>query len=103
MSRLSALPLAVALLLGGCAAHYLTVANPNPGGPWTGVNSNAVAFGALERRTVADCPTNLIDQVRVRQSFAQSLATVLTLGIWSPTRIEYRCAKAPVEEGSTGG
>lgn len=103
MSRLSTLPLAAALLLGGCATHYLTVANPNPSGNWVAVESNAAAFGAVERRTVVECPTNVIDQVRVRQSFAQSLATVLTLGIWSPARLEYRCAKVPTEEGSTGG
>lgn len=102
MSRLAILAAAASLLLGGCAYHRLTVADPNPASPWIGVNSNAAAFGAVERRTVAQCPTNLIDQVRVRQTFAQSLAAVLTLGLWMPARIEYRCAKAPTAEGSTG-
>jgi hypothetical protein len=103
MSRLTVLTAAASLLLSGCAYHRLTVADPNPGSPWIGVDSNAAGFGAIERRTVAECPTNLLDQVRVRQTFAQSLATVLTLGLWMPTRIEYRCAKAPTAEGSTEG
>ena len=29
--------------------------------------------------------------------------TVLTLGLFAPARIEYRCAKVPTEEGSTSG
>ena len=102
MSRLTVLPAAASLLLSGCAYHHLTVADPNPGSPWIGGDSNAAAFGAVQRRNVAECDTNLIDEVRVRQTLAQALATVLTLGLWMPTRIEYRCAKAPTAEGSTG-
>ena len=101
MIRLSVLPIAASLLLGGCAMHRLVVANPNPTGEPVTVDSNAFAFGALERRTVAQCPTNLLDEVRVHQNLGQALATVLTLGLWMPARIEYRCAKVPTTVGST--
>ncbi len=93
--------LLVSLCLAGCATHRLVVANPNPTGEPVTVDSNAFGLGAVQRRTVADCPTNLIDEVRVRQNLAQAIATVLTLGLWMPTRIEYRCAKVPTEGGST--
>jgi hypothetical protein len=101
MSRLFALPVAASLLLGGCAMHRLVVANPNPTGEPVTVNSDAFAFGAVERHTVANCPTNLLDEVRVHQNLGQALATVLTFGLWMPVRIEYRCAKVPTPVGST--
>lgn len=103
MIRLSALPVAASLLLSGCAYHRLIVPNPNPGSSWKAASSNALGFGAAQRRIVADCPSNLLDEVRVRQSLGESLVTVLTLGLLAPARVEYRCAKSPTEEGSTGG
>lgn len=93
--------LSILCLLAGCAQHRLIVAHPNPTGEPVTVSSNAFGLGALERRTVADCPTNLLDEVRVHQNLGQALATVLTLGLWMPIRIEYRCAKVPTAVGST--
>ena len=93
--------LAVACLLAGCAQHRLVVAHPNPTGEPVTVDSNAFGLGVVEHRTVAECPTNLIDEVRVHQNLGQALATVLTLGLWMPIRIEYRCAKVPTPVGST--
>ena len=37
----------------------------------------------------------------INQNLGQALATVLTLGLWMPSRIEYRCAKVPTAVGST--
>ena len=92
-----------ALLSSGCVTHQLIVANPNPTDDRpAAIDSNGFGFGAVQRRNVADCDTNLIDEVRVRQTFAQALATVLTLGIWMPTQIEYRCAKLPSTTGTIG-
>jgi hypothetical protein len=93
--------LPIVCLLAGCAQHRLIVAHPNPTGEPVTVSSNAFGLGTLERRTVADCPTNLLDEVRVHQNLGQALATVLTLGLWMPIRIEYRCAKVPTGVGST--
>jgi len=99
MARIATVFVLVALssagLTAGCATHRLVVAQPNPSGEATTVNSNAFGFGAVQRRTVADCPSNLIDEVRVKQNIGQALATVLTLGLWQPMVIEYRCAKVP--------
>ena len=103
MSRTPPAVLAVALLSSGCVTHQLIVANPNPTDDRpAAIDSNGFGFGAVQRRNVADCDTNLIDEVRIRQTFAQALATVLTLGAWMPTRIEYRCAKVPSTTGTIG-
>ena len=89
--------LALILTTTGCAQHRLVVARPNPTGEPVTVNSNAYAFGTVQPRTVAECNTNLLDEVRVHQNLGQALITVLTLGIYMPARIEYRCAKVPAQ------
>jgi hypothetical protein len=88
-------------LLAGCAQHRLIVARPNPTGAPHIATSNSFGWGAVQRRTVAECPTNLIDEVRVHQNLGQALASVLTLGLYMPTRIEYVCANVPSTVGST--
>lgn len=103
MKRSPAALLAVALLTSGCVTHQLIVSNPNPTDDRpAAISSNGFGLGAVQRRNVAECDTNLIDEVRVRQTLAQALATVLTLGLWMPTRIEYRCAKVPSTTGTIG-
>jgi len=95
--------LALALVASGCATHRLVVAEPNPTDDQPAVvTSSAIGWGAAQRRTVAECDTNLLDEVRVHQNFGEALATVLTLGLWTPVRIEYRCAKVPSEEAVIG-
>lgn len=88
-------------LLAGCAEHRLVVARPNPTGAPKMVGSDSFGWGAVQRRTVAECPANLIDEVRVHQNLGQALASVLTLGLYMPTRIEYFCANIPSPVGST--
>ena len=93
---------AAAGLLQGCAGHRLTVAEPNPYGDYHRVTSNALAWGAIERTSVADkCETNLLSEVRVITSLGQALGTVLTAGFWMPSTVEYKCAKRPPQVGST--
>jgi hypothetical protein len=89
------------LLLAGCAEHRLVVQRPNPGPPPTTVESAAVGWGASQKRNVANCESNIIDEVRVKQNFGQSLISVLTLGFYMPTTIEYVCGNVPSEVGST--
>lgn len=90
-----------ALLLEGCAYHRLVVREPNPADQYYHpVSSSALAWGAVEEQRVADkCETSLLSEVRVQTSLVQALATVLTLGFWQPSRVEYRCSKAPTGVG----
>ena len=99
--RKTLIALAAALALQGCAYHSVVVANGVPADQRLHpVDSQAVAWGAVEQTNVANqCPSDLLFEVRTRTSFLQSLATVLTLGFWQPARMEYRCAKAPLQTG----
>lgn len=90
-----------AVLLSSCAEHRLIVERPNPDGEQAIVHSKAYLLPKGQPRNVADCQTNLIDEVRVKTNFGQSLITVLSLGFYQPTTIEYFCAKVPSDEGST--
>jgi len=89
------------LILHGCAYHRLAVAIPNPPDQrYHAVESSAFGWGAVEKLSIAEqCPTNLLSEVRVQTSLLQSLGTVLTLGLWQPARVEYRCSKAPTAIG----
>jgi hypothetical protein len=89
------------LLLAGCAEHRLVVQRPNPGGPPVTVESAAMGWGASQKRNVAECESNIIDEVRVKQNVGQALMSVLTLGFYMPTTIEYVCGNVPSEVGST--
>lgn len=101
-------------LLSGCAEHRLVVPRPNPTGEPQLVHSAALGFGLGQKRTVAGCRTkvngeivdrpdcniagcntNLIDEVRVKQNLGQSLVSLITLGFYMPTTIEYVCANVP--------
>ena len=40
-----------------------------------------------------------IDEVRISTNFGYALLTVVTLGIWSPMTVEWKCAKPCGHEG----
>ncbi|WP_229953846.1 Bor family protein [Parasphingorhabdus litoris] len=101
MQKQIGLILVSAVLLSSCAEHRLVVQRPNPDGEQSIVHSNAFLLPRGQPRNVAQCQTNLIDEVRVKTNFGQSLVSVLTLGFYQPTTIEYYCAKIPSDEGST--
>ena len=93
--------IACVVTLAGCAEHRLVVQRPNPGTPPTEIQSAAIGWGASQKRTVANCVSNIIDEVRVKQNVGQALVSVLTLGFYMPTTIEYICGNVPSEVGNT--
>jgi Bor protein len=88
-------------LLAGCVEHRLVVREPNPNTQKEEVKSAAMGWGTSQRKNVAICDSSIIDEVRVKQNVGQSLVSVLTLGFYMPTTIEYQCGNAPSEPGGT--
>ena len=100
-------PFLVALLVvgvlsvQGCAHYRVVVPEPTPATDYETATMNAYFWGAIEETLPAEnCVDNSLDEVRVRQTFPHVLATVLTLGIWMPLEVEWRCAKRPQSEGT---
>ena len=47
-----------------------------------------------------DCPKDYgLYDVRVTRNLGHMLATSITLGIWAPLKVEWRCTKKPSDEG----
>ena len=41
-----------------------------------------------------------IEEVRIGRSFLQVFGTVLTLGLWAPVRVSWRCCRPPSQSGT---
>ena len=92
--------LAGILAAPGCARYRVVVPEPEPGTEYERRTMHAYLWGAIEETLVTDnCVENAIDEVRVQQTFPNVLATVLTLGVWMPLDVEWRCAKRRPGEG----
>jgi hypothetical protein len=89
------------LLVQGCAYYRVVVPEPTPATDYETATMNAYLWGVIEDTQPTDnCLSNALDEVRVRRTFPQALATVLTLGIWMPLEVQWKCAKPPQREGS---
>ncbi|MBK7633072.1 MAG: hypothetical protein IPJ13_01450 [Saprospiraceae bacterium] len=53
---------------------------------------NIYFWGTTEKIYTSDkCESNSFAEVKVRATFFQSLANVLTLGFWKPITVEFYC------------
>lgn len=77
-----------------------------PSTEWKSKNLNSFLWGLIRQ----DLPiTNCrlangqrlgIEEIRVGRSLGQTLATFLTLGIWAPAKISWRCCRPPSQSGT---
>ena len=99
---LSASVLLLAVILAGCASHQVRTPDSDPlEQTYESRMVHAYFWGAvLDPQVVAaDCEDGLNDVI-VEDNFLYDLAGVLTLGIWMPGEVRYRC-RAPA--GDLGG
>lgn len=90
------------LALPGCANYQVTIPDSDPiqlqgqDDPYVGRTMHAYFWGLILDPQVlaAECQGQGINDVVVDRSFAHDLASVLTLGIWMPVDVRFRC-KAP--------
>ena len=88
------------LAAAGCSTTTVSVANPDPVTEYRERNKTAHTFfwGLVQdpQTVVAEnCESNSLDNVRVSTNYGFALVTVLSLGIWSPLEVNWRCAEAP--------
>lgn len=93
--------LCLGLLSQGCAHYRVVVPEPTPATDYENATLHAFLWGAWgETQSTENCVENAIDEVRAIQTLPNLLATVVTLGIWMPMDIEWRCAKRQTAPGS---
>jgi hypothetical protein len=77
-----------------------------PGTEWKSKDLNSFLWGLIRQDLpVTNCRLANgqrvgIEEIRVGRNYLQVLATVLTLGIWAPTRISWRCCRPPSQSGT---
>jgi len=97
----------LALSLNGCATIHVYQAG-GPGGrhqgnqpatEWESKRTNTFLWGAIrqdviiENCVLGDGSRLHIEEIKIEKKFGFILANVLTLGIWEPSKISWRCAK----------
>ena len=86
------------LTVSGCYRNAVVAPQRDPVTEWHGKTVHSLLWGLLKQRDVVaqDCaPSNALNQVRTDTNFGYVLLTVVTLGIWAPTRLEWRCGRLP--------
>lgn len=74
-------------------------AGNQPGTEWESKSSNTFLWGGIrqdvriENCVLGDGSRLNIEEMKVEKNFGRIVATVLTLGIWEPVKISWRCAK----------
>jgi hypothetical protein len=79
----------------GCANYQVRMPDDDPlNKPYEGGMMHAYVGGLWYAPQVmtADCPTKAINDVVIQRNYLYDLASVLTLGLWMPIEINYRCA-----------
>ena len=88
------------VLLEGCVRYRVVVPEPNPATDYESATLRAYFWGAIEETLPTEnCVDNLIDEVRVVQTFPNMVVSVLSLGVYMPLEVEWRCAKRPQSVG----
>lgn len=101
MPTYRALRVAVFLLLlaqPACYRNAVVAPPPDPVTEWRGQTVHSLFWGLVKSRdpVARDCqPRTGLNMARNNTNFGFALLTVVTLGIWSPTRLEWRCARLP--------
>jgi hypothetical protein len=96
--RKSLFVLTLTLTLSSCYTTRVAT-HAQPGAEVSGITVNSFFWGLIQSPKRVNTPicdslkANGLAEVTVKNNFGYSLITVVTLGIWSPTRIEWKCGK----------
>ena len=86
----------------GCATYRVTIPDSHPADiNYQGRTMHAFVWGAWYDPQVlaAECGREAINDVKIKRNLLHDLASVLTLGIWMPIDVNFRCASASIREG----
>jgi hypothetical protein len=89
-------------LLAGCYHYHVVAPAFDPATEPQHRTVHAIAWGLVNHPALtraADCQSNALDEVHVRNNLGYTLLTVVTLGFWAPMEVEWRCSKPQGEGG----
>ena len=81
------------------------VEGDQPGTEWNGKRINTFFWGALRQDVIiTECRLGNgerlnIEEVKIEKNFGSIVATVVTLGLWEPAKVSWKCAKPKVPTG----
>lgn len=88
-----------AIVAGSGCYHTRVFTTGQPATAYTQQTVHALFWGLVQQNveppTTNNCVSNSMQEVRVTTNFGYAVLTVVTLGIWAPMEIEWRCAKQP--------
>ena len=95
------LAVAGSLLLAGCYHYEVVSPDASPATVYEHRTVSAYFWGLLQDPPVvaSDCKSKALYDVRVSTNIGYILLSVLTLGIWVPMDVDYRCAKMKRPDG----
>ena len=98
--RAYALVLVCLPALVGCYHYRVVSPTPEPATDYESRTVHAFLWGLVQEDVAAaDCVSDAMDEVRVSTNMGYLLVSVASLGVWVPLEVEWRCAKAPLQEG----
>jgi hypothetical protein len=91
------------IVLQSCYHYHITTSGSDPGTNYHKKTVSSFFWGLVQQNIVAsNCDSlkiNSLDEVHVKNNFGYAVITVITLGIWSPMTIEWKCSKPCSREG----
>jgi len=94
------------VILQGCYGYRVHVIQPDPVTEPEKQMIHSLFWGLVlvpQSVVAGNCLSNALDEVYITSNFAYSFATVVSLGIWSPLDIEWRCAEKSAHDGEDDG
>lgn len=96
-SRYAATPLLLlaVLLLQGCHGYRVTVNNPDPTTEYESKTAHSLAWGLVQKPqyvVAENCRDDAIDEVYITSNFGYTLVSFISLGLWAPLDVQWRCA-----------
>lgn len=90
--------LSITLLFSSCY-NYRIATRAQPGTEVTSATAHSFFWGLAQKPSTITTPNcdsldvNGMAEVTMKSNFGYSLITVVTLGIWSPMKLEWKCSK----------
>ena len=91
------------ILLQSCYSYHISTSHFDPSTHYNKKTVSSFFWGLVQQNVVASNCDSLkvtsIDELHVKTNLGYAVITVITLGIWCPMTVEWKCAKPCSREG----